>query len=264
MADGSRISRRRFLEGAAAGAALTAGVGVGVSGAAPAAPGGGAAARSEGQSSSATASPGSQDWAFVNGRFLDHRGVVAKAITVQDGRIVDVGKARALGPSTRTVNLKGRTVIPGLVDSHAHFTRTGTNPGYETRWIETTTTIAELQQAVADRARTVPAGPDRCITAASGWNQNQFAEGRLPTLAELDAATSRHGVYLSGRTNSVGKAFFEARGLTVDATTGQVSSTAAATAALRAIQTFDDKVRGTADAIAFAAETGLTMIHDTI
>lgn len=263
MADESRISRRRFLEGAAAGAALTAGVGM--NGVASAAPEAGAAAQlgTDGSSASVPVRPGSQEWALTNGVFVDARGVVANAITIQDGRIVDVGKGRALGPSTRTVNLKGRMVVPGLIDSHAHFTRTGTNPGYETRWIETTTSIAELQAAVAARAQTVPEGPDRFITAAGGWNQNQFAEGRLPTLAELDAATSRHGVYLNGRTNSVGKAFFEARGITVDETTGQVSSTAAATTALRAIHTFEDKLRGTADLIAFAAATGLTMIHDT-
>src|SRR5262245_11258079 len=219
MADGSRISRRRFIEGAAAGAALTAGVGV---------PGAALAGRDRddddekrgGKGKGDRRGSGSGNWAFTNGKFVDARGKVAKAISIQDGRIVDVGKARDLGPGTRNVNLKGRTVIPGLIDSHAHFTRTGTNPGYETRWIETTTTIAELQQEVARRAKSVPPGPDRFITAASGWNQNQFAEGRLPTLAELDAATSRHGVYLSGRTNSIGKAFFEARGLTVDATTG--------------------------------------------
>jgi predicted amidohydrolase YtcJ len=187
--------------------------------------------------------------------------VVAEHLTIKDGRIDEVGTAKLVGPCTRTINLRGRTVIPGFVDSHAHFTRTGTNPGYETRWIETVFSIAELQQAVADRAAEIPVGA--FVTAAGGWNQNQLAEARLPTKAELDAATSTRGVYLNGRTNSVGAAFFAGFGITTDPVTGQVSSTSGATNALRSIQTFEDKVRGTADAIAFAAATGLTMIHDT-
>jgi len=254
-AETSGLSRREFMKGAAAGAAFAAGGGALFAGAeaASAARGGGARKDNTGA--------GSRDLMLVNGKFVDGRGVVADGLTIKNGRIVDVGRARSLGPGTEKINLKGHTVIPGFVDSHAHFTRTGTNPGYETRWVETAFSIAELQQVIADRAATVP--PGGFITAAGGWNQSQLAERRLPTKAELDAAAPNHPVYLNGRTNSLGEAFFESRGINVDDVTGQVASTAQATAALRAIQTFEDKVRGTADAIAFAAATGLTMIHDT-
>jgi predicted amidohydrolase YtcJ len=248
------ISRGELLKGAAAGAAFAAGGGA-LLGA------GSARAAGGGQSNNPDLCDGSRDIILHNGKFVDYRGVVADAVTVKDGRIVKVGRGKDLGDCTRRINLRGRTVIPGLVDSHAHFTRTGTNPGYETRWIETVFSIAELQQAVADRAATIPAGA--FVTAAGGWNQNQLAEARLPTLAELDAATSTRAVYLNGRTNTLGAAFFAGFGITTDPVTGQVSSTGAATAALRSVQTFEDKVRGTADAIAFAAATGLTSIHDT-
>ena len=246
------ISRRELLKGAAAGAALAAG-----SGSLYAAE----QARAATPASSEDACDGSRDVRLINGKFIDYRGVVAEHLTIKDGRIYQVGKAKLISPCTRTINLRGRTVIPGLVDSHAHFTRTGTNPGYETRWIETVFSIAELQQAVAERAETIP--PGAFVTAAGGWNQNQLAEGRLPTLAELDAATSTRAVYLNGRTNTLGAAFFTGFGITTDPVTGQVSSTGGATAALRSIQTFEDKVRGTADAIAYAAANGLTSIHDT-
>jgi hypothetical protein len=249
------LSRRELITGAAAGAAFAAGGGALLGGAERAGAVGGGGGQGD------DLCDGSRDLIIHNGKFLDHRGVVASQITAKDGRIVAVGRRKNLGTCTRRINLRGRTVIPGLVDSHAHFTRTGTNPGYETRWVETAFSIAELQEVVARRAETVPAG--KFITCAGGWNQNQFAEARLPTLAELDAAAPAHAVYLNGRTNTPGKAFFESRGLTVDPVTGQVSSTGAATAALRSIQTFEDKVRGTADAIAFAAATGLTSIHDT-
>lgn len=253
--DGS-ISRRELLRGAAAGAAMAAGGGSLVAAERAAAGGGG-------KRNGADPCDGSRDVLLHNGRFLDYRGFVADALTVKDGKIVKVGRAKDLGTCTRRINLRGRMVIPGLIDSHVHFTRTGTNVGYETRWIESAFSIAELQQVIADRAAEVPPGPDKFITAQGGWNLNQFEERRLPTKAELDAGTTQHGVYLNGRTNSVGAAFFAGFGITTDPVTGQVSSTANATAALRSIQTFEDKVRGTVDAIKFAAANGLTMMDDT-
>ena len=249
------LSRRELIKGAAAGAAFAAGGGALLGGAERARAAGGGGRQGE------DPCDGSRDLVIHNGKFLDHRGVVASQITVKDGRIVAVGRGKDLGTCTRRINLRGRTVIPGLVDSHAHFTRTGTNPGYETRFVETAFSIAELQEVVARRAESVPAG--QFITCAGGWNQNQLAEQRLPTKAELDAAAPLHPVYLNGRTNSLGEAFFEARGIAVDDVTGQVASTGAATTALRSIQTDADKTRGTADLIDFAASVGLTAIHDT-
>ncbi len=245
------ISRRELLKGAAATAALAAA--------------GGSLVAAEQAGAQQTGEPGpcdgSRDVRLINGRFLDYRGIVAKDLTIKDGRIYEVGKAKLVGPCTRTINLQGRMVIPGLIDSHVHFTRTGTNVGYETRWIESAFSIAELQQVIADRAATVP--PGGIITAQGGWNLNQFEERRLPTKAELDAATSTRGVYLNGRTNSLGAAFFAGFGITTDPVTGQVSSTSGATNALRSIQTFEDKIRGTVDAIQFAAANGLVMMDDT-
>jgi predicted amidohydrolase YtcJ len=188
------ISRGELLKGAAAGAAFAAGGGA-LLGAERAGASGG------GQSNNPDVCDGSRDLILHNGKFVDYRGVVADAITVEDGRIVKVGRGKDLGDCTRRINLRGRTAIPGLVDSHAHFTRTGTNPGYETRWIETVFSIGELQQAVADRAATIPTGA--FVTAAGGWNQNQLAEARLPTLAELDAATSTRA-WFSEEENDLG------------------------------------------------------------
>jgi hypothetical protein len=204
---------------------------------------------------------------LVNGKFVDGRGVIASAIFIRNGHIASVGQP-APGPA-QTFNLRGRTVIPGLIDSHAHFIRTGTNHGHEARGIEAAFSIAELQEVVARRAETVP--PGEFITCMGGWNRLQLMpEQRLPNKAELDAATSRHPVYLQaggggggGVTNSLGEAFFEARGITVDDVTGLVASTTAATTALRAVQTPDDKLRGTRDIHAHVAGLGLTAIHDT-
>ena len=69
-------------------------------------------------------------------------------------RIVEVGRGRSVRGCKRTIDLRGATVIPGLIDSHQHFIRGCHNPGYETRAIEAATSVAELQAAVAARART--------------------------------------------------------------------------------------------------------------
>jgi predicted amidohydrolase YtcJ len=203
------------------------------------------------------------DLLLANGRFVDGRGLVGSALSIRNARIVGIGEARALGPATRTIDLGGRTVVPGLFDAHVHYTRAGVNPGYEARRIERAFSIAELQEAIATRAASVPAGA--FITCIGGWNHTQLAENRRPTKAELDAAGPKHGVYISGTgggtgaiTNSVGSAFLTARGVIVDDATGVVASAQAAVAALQAVQTAEDRLRGTADLNAHANSLGLT------
>jgi predicted amidohydrolase YtcJ len=205
---------------------------------------------------------------LVNGRFLtmDARNRVASAVAIRDGRIVRVGHPDELGPCGRTINLKGASVIPGLIDSHVHYIRCGLNPGHEVRIIETAASIGEMQAMIAARISqlAVPAGD--FITCVGGWNVNGLAEKRLPTLAELDAAAPQHGVYLSTTgtggavTNSVGRAFFVSRGVAVNAD-GTLSS-GAALPALQAAQTDASKLQGTAEAMDFAVSLGMTMFHD--
>ena len=209
------------------------------------------------------------DIALVNGNFitLDRRDPTAGSVAIRNGRIIEVGRrGRSVRGCKRTIDLKGATVIPGLIDSHQHFIRGTHNPGYETRFIESATSIADVQAALASRARRVPAG--QFLTCIGGWNRNGLAEKRLPTPAELDAAAPAHGVYLSETggggqavTNTLGRAFFTTAGVPVDATTG-VLAAGAGRAALVAVQTFDDKRRGTADGIAHVAGLGLTTIAD--
>jgi hypothetical protein len=251
------VSRRGLLKGAAAGAALATGGG-GLLGATQA---------QAGTSSGGGNAAGQGDVALVNGKFVDGRGEVASAVSIRDGRIVAVGQPSGGGPG-QTINLRGRTVVPGMHDAHIHFTRTGTNVGHETRHVEVAFSIAELQEAIAERAQTVPPGPESFITCDRGWTPLQFAEGRHATKDELDEAAPNHAVFLrgaqlGGATNSHGAAFLQAHGVPVGED-GSVpaGSLGAADAALRTIQGFEDKVRGEADIIAWAAEVGLTAIHD--
>jgi len=242
------FSRRDVLQGALAGAAACFGS---------------AAIAGSARLEAAQRGGPSADLLLANGKFVDGRGVVGSALTIKNGRIVGIGEARALGSATRTIDLGGRTVVPGLFDAHVHYTRAGVNPGYEARRIERAFSIAELQEAIATRAASVPAGA--FITCIGGWNHTQLAENRRPTKAELDAAAPKHGVYISGTgggtgalTNSVGSAFLTARGVMVDDATGVVASAQAAVAALQAVQTAEDRLRGTADLNAHANSLGLT------
>jgi hypothetical protein len=241
-------SRRDLLKGALAGAAGCVGSGAFA-----------ASSRLDASQRGAAVA----DLLLINGKFVDGRGVVGSALTIRNGRIISIGEARALGSAARTIDLGGRTVVPGLFDSHVHYTRAGVNPGYEARRIERAFSIAELQEAIAARAKSVPLGA--FITCIGGWNHTQFAENRRPTKAELDAAAPKHGVYISGTgggtgaiTNSVGQSFFAARGLMVDQATGAVASAQTAVAAIQAGQTADDKLRSTTDLNAHASSLGLT------
>ena len=169
-----------------------------------------------------------------------------------------------LGPCTKTINLRGRTAVPGLIDNHNHIVLLGIRPGYDTR-LETAASIEDVQACHRARGRrSVP--PGKFITAMGGWNPAQFAEKRLPTLAELDAAAPDHPVLVfqaftgPAATNSLGKAFFAGKGIEVS-DTGAIAANApsvAALNALRSVQTFDDQKRGTMDALAYSASVGVT------
>jgi len=226
-----------------------------------------------GQARQATADPcaGARDLHLTNGRFatMDARGSTATEVTIQNGRFTAVGPRgnQRLSPCTREINLRGRTVVPGLIDNHNHIVLLGIRPGYHTP-LEGTASIAEVQAVIKARAKNVPAGA--FITSMGGWNQAQFAEKRLPTLAELDAATSDHPVLVyqsftgPAATNTKGKEFFASKGVAVS-DTGQIAINApslAALNALRAVQTFDDKKRGTQDAMAYSASVGVTTSAD--
>jgi len=242
----ARFSRRELITGAAALA-------------------GAHAIRAESQSASGTAGPQGNDGdiALVNGKFVDGRGLVASSLTIKNGRIAPAGQR--LGPDALTIDLGGRTAVPGLFDSHAHYTRAGVNPGYEARRIERAFSIAELQEAIAKRAESVP--PGEFITCIGGWNHTQFAEARRPTKADLDGAAPRHAVYISGTgggtgavTNSLGRLFLVSKGVAVDEQSGVVMSAGAALTALQAAQTPEQKLRGTADLNAHANSVGLTAV----
>ena len=217
---------------------------------------------------------GSRDVKLVNGKIytLDARNSIVSSVTIKNGKFAVVGDEGHSdgGPCMQVINLGGRTAVPGLVDNHNHFLLLGLRPGHDTR-LETATSIADVQAAI--RARTKTVKPTQWITAMGGWTAAQFAENRLPTLAELDAAAPNNPVLVFNSftgpavTNTLGRAFFTSKGITVDAggnldanpqASPPAGASIAALNALRAIQTFGDKKQGTIDAMNYSASVGVT------
>src|SRR5262245_5219847 len=210
---------------------------------------------------------GARDVKLVNGKIhtLDARNSIVSSVTIKDGKFVAVGRDGddGGGRCMRVINLNGRTAVPGLVDNHNHFLLLGLRPGRDTR-LETATSIADVQAAI--RARTKTVKPNDFITAMGGFTPAQFAENRLPTLAELDVAAPNNPVLVfnsfvgPSTTNTPGKNFFTSKGVAVDAlgNIGAGAPSLAALNALRAIQTFEDKKQGTLDAMAYSASVGVT------
>ena len=102
-----------------------------------------------GQTRPAQADPctGSRDLRLTNGRIvtMDARGTTASEVTIQDGRFTAVGPRgnQRISPCTREINLRGRTVVPGLIDNHNHIVLLGIRPGYHTP-LEGTASIADV------------------------------------------------------------------------------------------------------------------------
>ncbi len=139
------------------------------------------------------------DTILFNGRIvtLDGASSIAEAIAIAGPAIEAVGSSteirRRATSSTRSIDLGGRTVIPGLIDSHIHAIRAGLRFGTEISWIGAST-IAEAMARIAAAAKL--AGPGQWLVVAGGWTPRQFKERRLPTRAELEAAAGGHPAYV--------------------------------------------------------------------
>ena len=140
------------------------------------------------------------DVILSNGKIItvDERFTIAQAVAVRGERIMAVGTnqeiARLAGPSTRRIDLRGRAVLPGLIDNHAHFMEEGVLWTDELRLdgIETRRQAIEMMRA---KAASIPA--DRWVYTLGGWSPDQFTDDKRPfTREELDKIVSNRAVLL--------------------------------------------------------------------
>lgn len=141
----------------------------------------------------------SADTILVNGKVLtvDRSFSVREALAIRDEKIAAVGSnaeiRKQAGPQTRVIDLQGRTVIPGLIDSHIHAIRAGQTFTTEVNWVGT----HSIDEAMARiREASLAKKPGSWIAVAGGWQPEQFKEKRRPTQADLVAAAPNNPVYI--------------------------------------------------------------------
>lgn len=138
------------------------------------------------------------DLILVNAKVttLDRENPQAQAIAIRDGRFLAVGseaEVRAAAPQASVIDAKGRRIIPGLIDSHMHIIRGGLNYNMELRWDG----VPSLADALAMLKRQVDITPaPQWVRVVGGFTEHQFAEKRLPTIAELNAIAPDTPVFI--------------------------------------------------------------------
>ncbi|ACB85505.1 amidohydrolase [Natranaerobius thermophilus] len=135
---------------------------------------------------------------LINGKIatVDSNNSIAEAIGIFGNLISHVGTTQELlkttGPNTKVIDLQGKTVIPGIVDSHNHVYQAGIlMEGVMAFGLES---IKELQEAVKAKVSETPKGK---WIRGGGWIESQFAENRMPNRWDLDEVAPDHPVVLS-------------------------------------------------------------------
>ena len=139
------------------------------------------------------------DMVLLNAKIVsaDEKGATHQALAIRDRRIAALGNTatikRMAGKTTKVVDLGGRTVIPGLIDSHIHAIRAALSYSTEVHWFGAQA-LDEALGRLRDAAR--KAKPGEWLIVAGGWTDEQFKERRRPTQAELIAAAPDNPVYV--------------------------------------------------------------------
>src|SRR5579863_9073801 len=128
---------------------------------------------------------------------LDRSNPTASAVAIAGGRFLAVGHDREVmplaGPHTQVVDLKCRRVLPGLIDNHLHIIRGGLSYNMELRW-DGVRSLADAMAMLKRQVAVTP--PPQWVRVVGGFTAHQFAEKRLPTIEELNAAAPETPVFL--------------------------------------------------------------------
>ncbi len=128
---------------------------------------------------------------------LDRANPAAEAVAVKDGIFTAAGRNEEVmplaGAMTRLIDLKGRRVLPGLIDNHLHIIRAGLNFNLELRW-DGVRRLADAMAMLKKQVAITP--PPQWVRVVGGFTEHQFAEKRLPTIEELNAVAPDTPVFL--------------------------------------------------------------------
>jgi len=128
---------------------------------------------------------------------LDRQQPTVEALAVRDGLLLALGPEAEVmthaGEQTRVIDAGGRTVIPGLNDSHLHLIRGGLNYNMELRW-DGVPSLADALRMLREQAARTPA--PQWVRVVGGWSEFQFAERRMPSLEEINAASPDTPVFV--------------------------------------------------------------------
>ena len=128
---------------------------------------------------------------------LDRANPTASAVAITDGKFSAVGRDHEVmplaGERTRIIDLKGRRVLPGLIDNHLHIIRGGLNFNMELRW-DGVRSLADATAMLKRQVAVTP--PPQWVRVVGGFTEHQFAEKRLPTIEELNEVAPNTPVFL--------------------------------------------------------------------
>lgn len=139
------------------------------------------------------------DLIIHNGKIAtqDDRRSTVEALAIHDGKFLAIGSDREVmrfrNEATKLIDLRKRTVIPGLNDSHLHLIRGGLNFNLELRW-DGVPSLADGLRMLREQAQRTPSG--QWVRVVGGWSEFQFAERRMPTLDELNRAAPDTPVFV--------------------------------------------------------------------
>lgn len=232
----------------------------------------------------------SADLALINGKIvtMDSEESIREAVAVKFGKILSVGSNEEveslIGEGTKVIDLEGRTVIPGLIDSHGHIIREGAIRKINVDLSEEAgiISIADLQVRLRERAEETPQGE-----WVTGYQEDdsKLTEKRHPTRWELDEASRDHPVIIStvgGHFSIANTKAFEMAGVTKgtpdpvggrfdrDPETGEMTG-GLHEAAIDVIRpggspspTREQSSEGAKEILEECASLGLTCIYDTV
>lgn len=147
----------------------------------------------------------------MNARFsapelILHRGLIstldpahpeATAVAIRDGAFSAVGREADVlplaGEGTKIIDLRGQRVLPGLIDNHLHIIRGGLNFNMELRW-DGVRSLADAMGMLRRQVAVTP--PPQWVRVVGGFTEQQFAEKRLPSLEEINAAAPDTPVFI--------------------------------------------------------------------